>query len=72
MPTPRDVTQDVDPTPEPEDSGRADAKPAARPKNPIAHTPPDPGDEHLGATEDQVSDTTPPAGNAFKDEPKQG
>ena len=32
----------------------------------------DPGDEHLGATEDQVSDTSPPSGDAFKDEPKQG
>ena len=32
----------------------------------------DPGDAHIGATEDQVSDTTAPAGEAFKDEPKQG
>jgi hypothetical protein len=32
----------------------------------------DPGDQHIGATEDQVSDTTPPAGDAFEDEPKQG
>jgi hypothetical protein len=30
------------------------------------------GDEHLGAEEDQVSDTTAPAGSAYKDEPKQG
>jgi hypothetical protein len=29
-------------------------------------------DEHLGAQENQVSDTTAPAGSAFKDEPKQG
>ena len=29
-------------------------------------------DEHLGAEEDQVSDTSPPSGSAFKDEPKQG
>jgi hypothetical protein len=32
----------------------------------------DAGDDHLGATEDQVSDTSPPAGEAFEDEPKQG
>jgi len=32
----------------------------------------DPGDEHIGATEDQVSDTSPPSGEAFEDEPKQG
>ena len=30
------------------------------------------GDAHIGATEDQVSDTAPPSGNVFKDEPKQG
>ena len=34
--------------------------------------PPDGGDGHIGATEDQVSDTQAPAGEAYKDEPKQG
>ena len=29
-------------------------------------------DAHIGATEGQVSPTTPPAGDAFEDEPKQG
>lgn len=29
-------------------------------------------DEHLGATEEQVSETPAPAGDAFEDEPKQG
>ena len=29
-------------------------------------------DEHLGATEDQVSETPAPTGHAFEDEPKQG
>jgi hypothetical protein len=33
---------------------------------------PETGDGHLGATEDQVSDTSAPAGDAYKDEPKQG
>ena len=28
--------------------------------------------EHEGATEDQVGQTTPPAGPAYDDEPKQG
>lgn len=32
----------------------------------------DPEDAHIGATEGQVSDTTPPAGDAYKDEPRQG
>jgi hypothetical protein len=32
----------------------------------------DRGDAHLGATEDQVSDTQAPSGEAYKDEPKQG
>ena len=31
-----------------------------------------PADAHIGAREDQVSDTRAPAGDAFKDEPKQG
>ncbi len=30
------------------------------------------GDAPLGATEDQVSDTSAPSGEAYKDEPKQG
>ena len=30
------------------------------------------GDQHIGATEDQVSDTQAPAGEEYKDEPKQG
>jgi hypothetical protein len=34
--------------------------------------PADAGDGHLGATEDQMSDTQAPAGEAYKDEPKQG
>jgi hypothetical protein len=33
---------------------------------------PESADDHLGATEDQVSDTSPPSGEVFKDEPKQG
>lgn len=31
-----------------------------------------PADEHLGATEDEVSDTPAPAGEYYKDEPRQG
>jgi hypothetical protein len=36
------------------------------------HVPVDAEDAHIGATEGQVSPTTPPAGDAFEDEPKQG
>jgi hypothetical protein len=32
----------------------------------------DAGDDHLGAEENQVSNTVAPAGQAYKDEPKQG
>jgi hypothetical protein len=32
----------------------------------------DPQDAHIGATEEQVSDTIAPSGDAFEDEPKQG
>jgi hypothetical protein len=41
---------------------REDARPA----------PVDRQDGHIGATETQVSDTTAPAGDAYKDEPRQG
>jgi hypothetical protein len=34
--------------------------------------PVDREDAHIGATENQVSDTSAPAGDAFEDEPKQG
>jgi hypothetical protein len=34
--------------------------------------PADLGDKHIGATEDQVSDTQAPAGEDYKDEPRQG
>lgn len=34
--------------------------------------PVDRQDAHIGATEDQVSDTSAPSGDAFKDDPKQG
>jgi hypothetical protein len=43
--------------------------------NPITREskgPRTPADGHIGAREDQVSDTQAPAGEAFKDEPKQG
>jgi hypothetical protein len=32
----------------------------------------DRGDAHIGATEDQMSDTQAPTGEGYKDEPKQG
>jgi hypothetical protein len=46
-------------------------------ENPITErskhpTPVDREDAHIGATEGQVSDTTAPSGDAFKDEPRQG
>jgi hypothetical protein len=46
-------------------------------ENPITEqskrsAPMDRQDAHIGATEGQVSDTTPPAGDAYQDEPRQG
>jgi len=46
-------------------------------ENPITEqskrsTPVNREDGHIGATESQVSDTTAPSGDAFKDEPRQG
>jgi hypothetical protein len=43
--------------------------------NPITRSstsPSTPADGHIGAREDQVSDTQAPAGDAYQDEPKQG
>lgn len=46
-----------------------------KPRPPVRKQPVrgvDRNDAHIGATEDQVSDTQAPAGEAYKDEPKQG
>lgn len=46
-----------------------------KPRPPVKKRPAgvtDRSDDHLGATEDQMSDTQAPAGEAYKDEPKQG
>lgn len=45
------------------------------PRSPVKKEPRQPadlGDKHIGATEDQVSDTQAPSGEEFKDEPRQG
>jgi hypothetical protein len=65
------------PEPSPQADGSSDPLskteiPDLPPVEPHSDTEPDPEEEHLGATEDQVSDTSPPAGEAYKDEPKQG
>ena len=50
------------------DSGPEKGNPITRQsKGPLT-----PADAHIGAREDQMSDTQAPAGEAFKDEPKQG
>jgi hypothetical protein len=48
---------------------------AEKPRPPLKKKPAYPadlGDKHIGATEDQVSDTQAPAGEEYNDEPKQG
>jgi hypothetical protein len=54
------------------DSGPDKDNPVTRSKAGAARTVPDPQDAHIGATEDQVSDTQAPAGDAYEDEPRQG
>ena len=50
------------------DSGPEKGNPLTRPsKGPLTQA-----DGHIGAREDQMSDTQAPAGEAFEDEPKQG
>lgn len=71
MTKPRNAISDIDPAPDsqnprhPTPQKQSDGAPEPLNK-------PDPDDEHIGATEDQVSDTSAPAGSGFKDEPKQG
>ena len=48
------------------------AMPELKPQSGQADGSPEPEDGHLGATEEQVSETPAPAGEAFEDEPKQG
>ena len=68
MPTPPRPSPQADGTPEspnksqPAKPERADDRPSKAKES----------DEHLGAKENQVSDTSAPAGPAFKDEPKHG
>jgi hypothetical protein len=49
-------------------------KPLPEPEHRRRRIPPFPktDKEHEGATEDQVTDTTPPAGPAYEDDPRQG
>jgi hypothetical protein len=72
MPTPKPSPQ-ADGTPESlhrtqkqQKNDRADDRPSH------AHSQTEAGDEHLGAQEDQVSNTVAPAGQEYADEPKQG
>jgi hypothetical protein len=63
------------PSPQPDGSSEPLNKteaPDLPPVEPRPETAPAPEEEHIGATEDQVSDTSAPAGDAYKDEPKQG
>jgi hypothetical protein len=52
------------------DSGPDRANPLTQRSAPAARL--DRQDGHIGATESQVSDTSAPSGEAFKDEPRQG
>lgn len=52
------------------DSGPDKANPLTHPDVIVGQT--DPEDAHIGAREDQVSNTQAPAGDAYDDEPRQG
>ena len=68
MATAKTIPSDIDPAPDPEQT------PPHVPASPQADGTPTASTQegHIGAREDQVSDTTPPAGKIYKDEPKQG
>jgi hypothetical protein len=63
-----DTEQEVMEKDDQADSGPEKGNPITR----ASKEPLTPADGHIGAREDQVSDTQAPAGDAFKDEPKQG
>ena len=63
-----DGTEDVLDKDDQADSGPEKGNPITR----ASKSPLTPADGHIGAREDQVSDTQAPAGEAFDDEPKQG
>jgi hypothetical protein len=70
MPNPPRPSPQPDGTPE---SLHKTQKPESdRVNNRPPRTESDAGDKHLGAEEDQVSNTSAPAGPAYNDEPKQG
>lgn len=69
MKNPPQPSKQADGSPEPLDKTEPSDLP---PVEPHPDTAPSQDEEHIGATEDQVSDTSAPAGDAFKDEPKQG
>ena len=69
MKNPPEPSPQADGSSEPVNKAEA---PDLPPVEPQSDTEPDPEEDHIGATEDQVSDTSPPAGEAYKDEPKQG
>ena len=71
MPTPPKPSPHADATPESLQKSRK-KEPGNRANDRPSHTQTDAGDEHLGAKENQVSNTTAPAGQEYKDEPKQG
>jgi hypothetical protein len=66
------------PQPSPQADGTPDSlhktpkAPGDRADDRSARQKPTEGDEHLGAKESQVRDTSPPAGQDYQDEPKQG
>jgi hypothetical protein len=72
----------LQPKRKPDTDQKPDLEHPARPKVGARDNPPpdmappgmDPGDEddHVGATEDEVSRTPAPTGSAFEDEPRQG
>ena len=77
MKNPPQPSRQADGSPEPLNKTEPPDLPPVDPESNKAPSPgpgsdPSPDEEHMGATEDQVSDTSAPAGEAFKDEPKQG
>ena len=72
IPRPPNTDGDVFEKDDQADSGPDKDNPLTNPRANVDEHQPEPPDAHIGATEDQVSETSAPSDDAFKDEPKQG
>jgi hypothetical protein len=68
----KDVLEKEDQADSGPDKDNSMTRPGGNVPGKVPRATPDPEDAHIGATEDQVSDTQAPSGEDYQDEPRQG